>query len=489
MSIDCDLNLIYNNTIHNNYAGGLDSSGNGIYIIGDTALTSDDNEIIGNTIYNSVGSFAQSSCGNGIQLREEANSNDIKFNTIYNNTAVGLLSGNGIILMPNGIADVDNNNISGNIIYDNKMTGTTGSWASGNGIMLSTADFTEISNNTIYNHNSNGTYCGNGIFARESSTPVIKDNNIQNSIGGSSNDDGNGIYLRDSDNADVINNTIDESHSNGGINSGNGILSSGSTGGEFRLNRISNSYGTKDGNGIFLSAADDSIIEDNTISNCFNTASSASAPGVAPSLASATGIIISAADNVNVTGNDVSFCDGNGVQLLFSTNCNISDNYFFGIITTPCVIESLFTNDISSSIIGPNECVPYFTTVSLNVTDPVYAPNYVLISWTVVPWADIYYIYMSTDVITADNVNLLTPIADVTTLDYAILCNIEGDYYYAVVAANDTITGYISNNVWITVYPEQPNNNLLYQIIGIVAVIGVIATIFLKVHKSKGRNK
>ncbi len=197
------------NTIHNNAVDGLvldtsdastiqaneiyDNDGRGVYL-----YLSNANSLIGNTIYGNA---------TGIQM-EDSSGNSISGNTVYGNLNVPDYAGVGILLW----GDNDNNDIIGNVIFDNDRQGifigyddaskiSTGNLIAGNiihdnglytnpnapdpsayGIQFWCADGNLIEENEIYNHNT--WWFAQGIYLYDSCDNVILGNYIHdNSYG------------------------------------------------------------------------------------------------------------------------------------------------------------------------------------------------------------------------------------------------------------------------------------------------------------------
>jgi len=442
----CTDNIIYNNTIYNNF-GSNNLTGNGIYMEGVFSHQGcDDNIIENNIIYDNTASIGRSA-GNGIFFDWYCRNNEIKGNTIFGSSSVsGILSGNGIAFLQH----CSSNTISNNTIYDNEG-GIEGiplqDGYSGNGISISSDnDNTDIINNTIYN-NQGGTsdYQGNGIYIIDSTDCNIKNNTIYGNIAGEGKASGNGIYAHFATNLNISNNYIYENHGNDNYYTGNGIiLATNSHNSYIAENIIRDSIGgetSQCGNGIILTNSNNSIITQNDISYC--TGDYYSESGI--------GILIRVGGNINITYNNVDFCSGYAVELGFSENCIVSYNSFYGNGQYPCVLSYV------DNVITPNYCL--FLGTRLNYVDTGNWDGIATLNWTESSWAEFYYIFRSTAEITPENYMNLTPIATVTTITFTENFTEDGLYYYAIMAANATLNGTISNCIAGQVYYTPPSDN------------------------------
>ncbi|QEE16526.1 right-handed parallel beta-helix repeat-containing protein [Promethearchaeum syntrophicum] len=461
---ECKNNYIYNNTIYDNF-GTQNGTGNGIYIVGD-ALDGggcNNNIIENNLIYDNTATVARKA-GNGVFFDGDCINNEIKGNTIFGSSSVsGFWSGNGICFLQHCSA----NTISNNTIYDNEG-GVEGiplqDGYSGNGISIfSDNDYTDIINNTIHSsHGGTSSYQGNGIYITDSTNCNIKDNIIYGNMAGDGTDSGNGIMTQFATNLNISNNYIYENYGNDKYYTGNGILlSSYSDNSYIAENIIRDSIGGTNqsgGNGIILTNSNDSIITQNNISYCTGDFY----------IESGSGILIRVGDNINISYNKIDFCSGYAVELGFSENCNVSYNSFYGNGEYPCILSYV------DNIITPNYCL--FLGTILNYVDTGNWDGIATLNWTGPSWAEFYYVFRSTSEITTENYMNLTPIATVTTTTFTDNLTEEGTYYYAILAANATLNGTISNCIAGEILIATSGNEIPFSILPglLMAVVFVV---------------
>ncbi len=323
-------NTVTGNIIMNKHDDGIrnyESSGN--TITGNIILNNDDGITVSGNNNNITGNYINSNNGNGIRLGNGAMFNTITGNTISNNSGEEF---EGAIYL----GDSHSNTIAGNNITSNNKCGLSIRYSSGN-IINDNSILNNKEGITLYDDSSNNTIKGNiisnnyyGMCLYKSSYNIITSNNIMKNGGMTKMGIyGGGIYLDTAISNTIMDNNIWDNYnvsirlynsSNNTISDNNIILNQLTAcmyvgaGIDFVYSSYNNITGnnisSNNGNGISLDSSNNNTISENNIS-----------------LNNGSGISFYTSDGNVITVNTISN-NGDGIYLYGDSNNTIYHNNF-----------------------------------------------------------------------------------------------------------------------------------------------------------------
>ena len=133
---------------------------------------------------------------------------------------------------------------------------------------------------------------------------------------------------------------------------------------------------------------------------------------------------------------------------------NTNGIYYYGIVATDGFVNSNVSNCENVTILIP------LTQPTLDLISP--NPDYdgiINLNWDSINGATMYYIYRNNSYI--NSINQLTPVNTTVDNNYTEKLNVNGTYYYVIVAGDGFVNSSISNCVNVTVNLSLDNPNLI----------------------------